>query len=92
MAQNKKKNMVLEEEIDAFMKKLPELLKDHKGEYTLFKGHEMIGIYDKQSAAYKEGFKKFGDVPMLIVQVSEEYVKYGRNGKPQIFKNPKIIF
>ncbi|MFH1174465.1 MAG: hypothetical protein V1725_04985 [archaeon] len=72
---------VLEQEIDAFMEQLPEMLKEHEGEYTVLKGETRLGFYPDTASAYAAGLTAFGNVPMLIRQVSQEYVVHGKYGK-----------
>jgi len=74
----------LEIEVDAFMDHLPEMLKFHNGKFTVFVGGNPLGFYDSESTAYEEGIKKFGNVPMLLRQVSREYLTEGKYGK-QVF-------
>ena len=72
----------LEVEINAFMKQLPDLLKEHNGEFTVFKNGEPLGFFKDKDAALAAGYKAYGNVPMLVREVSDEYVTYGRLGKP----------
>ncbi|MEK6873168.1 MAG: hypothetical protein AABW90_04215 [Nanoarchaeota archaeon] len=72
----------LEKEIDAFMEKLPSMLKDHEGKYAVFKGNDRLGFWDSYESALQEGYEKLGLVPSLIRKVNREYEIFGRYGKP----------
>lgn len=76
------KEKILDKEVDFFMKNLEEMLKEHPNKWTATKGTKMLGFYDDLREAYFKGVKKWGNVPILIRQVSTEYIKYGRLGKP----------
>jgi len=43
-----------------------------EGKFVLVKNRELSGSYDSDVSAYSEGLKKFGNVPLLIVQVSKD--------------------
>ncbi len=75
---------ILEEEIDAFMECLPVMLEEHENEWTVFKHGKALGFYPTEMDAINAGYKELGNVPMLAIQVSQEYIEYGRYGKPHI--------
>ena len=62
----------LNEEQSFYVEKKAELLKAHEGKYALIKGRALLGVFDSPSAAYEEGVKRLGNVPMLIVRVQKE--------------------
>ena len=72
----------LEKEIDAFMEQLADMLKQHEGMWTVFKGGEPLGFYHTQEDALRKAYKKYGNVPLLLREVSREYLEYGKYGKP----------
>lgn len=82
---NRKSNK-LEDYIDIFMELLPEMIKEHKGKWTII-GEDMkpLGFFETIGEAFCSGVDKYGQVPMLVREVSKEYLEYGRYGKPQIF-------
>ena len=78
----------LEKEIDAFMEQLPDMLKQHEGMWTVFKEGKPLGFYHAQEDALREAYKKYGNVPLLLREVSREYLEYGKYGKPVIIPSP----
>jgi hypothetical protein len=76
---------VMENYIDIYMAHLPEMLKHHEGKFTIFAGKEPLGFWDTLKEAARKGYRKYGRVPMLIREVSSEYIKYGRYGRPQTY-------
>lgn len=49
-----------------------DLLTKHNGKVALVKNEELIGVYDTTEAAYAEGIKRFGNVPLLIARIQAE--------------------
>jgi hypothetical protein len=45
------------------------LLSQHEGKFALIHGKKLLGVYDTGRAAYEEGLRRLGNVPMLIVHV-----------------------
>ena len=78
------KKLSLEPQIDVFMQNLEGMLKKHKDKWTAI-GKDLVplGFWDSDREAYKAGIVKYGNVPFLIRQVNQDYIKYGRNGKPE---------
>ena len=72
----------LEKEINAFMKQLFTMLGRHEGEWTVFKDEKPLGFYHSIPDAVKAAYKKYGDMPFLLRQVSREYLVYGKYGAP----------
>ncbi len=58
-----------QEELAFYAEQKPGLLEKYEGKFALIKGRELLGVFDTPSAAYEEGLKRLGNVPMLIVQV-----------------------
>lgn len=75
---------VLEAAIDTFMNLLPEMLKEHEGQWVVIKDEEEkpLGFAKSQMRIYKKGLKEYGNVPFLLRQVSKEYLEYGKYGRP----------
>lgn len=74
---------VLEEAIDTFMDLLPDMLKEHEGQWVVIKdGERPLGFARSQMRIYKKGLKEYGTVPFLVRQISREYLEFGRYGKP----------
>lgn len=74
---------VFEREMDAYMSRLPDMLRYHKGKWTVFKDDTPLGFWDTPETAYAKGVRKYRTAPFLLIQVSEDYIRYGRGGKPK---------
>lgn len=60
-----------------FLSKLPELLKEHKGQFALIKDKEIHGYYVSLEEALKSGYDKFGNDDFLIQEITDEkHVNY----------------
>jgi len=59
----------LTEEMATFRDRLPELLCEHEGEFVLIKGTEIAGVFLDRSEALREGYRRFGIVPLLVRQI-----------------------
>ncbi len=65
-------NAVIENEKKAFNARLAEMLKEHGGEFVVFKGGEPVGFFPDASAAYGFAMDKYGpDAGFLIREVAE---------------------
>ncbi len=62
----------LAEEREYYLKRKAELLEHYPGKYALIKGQELLAVFDTQDAAYAEGLKRLGNVPMLVVRIQAE--------------------
>jgi len=60
---------VLDEERRFYESQRERLLGLHEGKYALIQGSKLAGVFDSGKAAYEEGLRQFGNVPMLIVQI-----------------------
>lgn len=60
---------VLEVEIARYESMRADLERDHKGEWVLIHGEEMIGTYDSFEDAGKVAVRQFGRGPYLIRKV-----------------------
>lgn len=47
-------------------------LEEHQGKFALIKDRRLFGMFDSPDAAYAEGLKLLGNVPMLVIQVLPE--------------------
>ena len=63
---------ILRVELAHYERIKPELLKHHLGKFALVKGEELVGTFTKRDEAYEAGVKRFGNVPMLIRQITPE--------------------
>ncbi len=64
--------MVLEQEFAYFETRRRELLQQHAGQYALIIGQRLVGTFETAEQAYEEGLAAYGNVPMLIHQITEE--------------------
>jgi len=55
-----------------FESKLPELLKEHRGQYALVKDKAIQGIYASVEEALKQGYEKFGNTDFLVQEITDE--------------------
>ena len=67
------------EELLTYKKQLDELL-EHKGQYVLIKGSEVIGFFAALDAALEAAAERFGEDPVLIKQVVERKPIYPAAG------------
>ena len=61
---------MLDTEIKYFESQREKLQAKHKDKFVLIKGEVVIGIYDSEVAAYREGLNKIGNEPFLIKKIS----------------------
>ena len=57
------------QEIATYRARLPELLA-HEGQFVLIKGDQVVGFFEESSAALREGYRRFGLVPLLVKKVA----------------------
>lgn len=83
MSVERENSLILEEAIDIYMELLPEMLKKHEGEWVVIKAGEKkpLGFSKTQKRIYKKALRTYGNIPVLLRQVSREYEEYGRYGK-----------
>ena len=62
----------LDDELEYFESVLPNLLKDHRGEYALVHNKSVHAFFDTWEAAVEAGYERFGRVPFLARLVSAE--------------------
>ena len=60
---------VLSEEQAAYEARRAELERDHNGEWVVFHGEELVGIYGDFQDAAEDSLRRFGLGPYLIEQV-----------------------
>ena len=60
---------VLVRELTAFEARRAELERDHFGEWVLFRGTELIGIFESLDSTADEAVRRFGRGPYLIRRV-----------------------
>lgn len=67
----------IERNFSVFKDMLDELLETNAGQYALFHGQELEGVFPTAGQAGREGYSKFGDKPFSIQLVSKEPVDLG---------------
>ena len=72
-----KQDRQVEENFKVFQKKLPELLKTHKGKFTLMRDGKIINFYDTVEKANEEGLSKYSDEIFSIQEVTNRVVDLG---------------
>jgi hypothetical protein len=58
------------EEIATYQARRSEMVRDHNGEFVLIKGNEFVGFFPDESCATREGYGRFGVVPMLVKRIT----------------------
>lgn len=59
-------------DFEFFKSQLPELLKEHTGQFVLIKDQGIHGFYPSLEEALKTGYDKFGDAEFLIQEITDE--------------------
>ena len=59
--------MNLEQEQAAFDRQLDDLLKEHRGEFVLFKEGRAVGFFKDNTSAYAAGLDQFGIGSIFLV-------------------------
>lgn len=67
----------IDQNLEFFMEKLPDLLKDHRNRYVLLNNKSIVGIYDTIRDAQTTGNKLFPDQLYSIQKVSEVAMDLG---------------
>lgn len=64
--------MALEVEQKYFDGRKDEFFRTYLGQFVLIKDDQLVGAYTTAAQAYAAALQKFGNVPVLIKQVTEE--------------------
>ncbi len=59
----------LEKEMETFESKKKELLARAEGMFALIKGEIVVGVFESQGDALREGYKLFGKEAFLVKQI-----------------------
>ena len=62
---------ILESELKAFEQHKSELIGSSKGKFALVKGNTVVGVFDAEMDAIRQGYERFGNVPFLVKQIVE---------------------
>lgn len=60
---------VLDNELQTYEAHKEQLVGASEGKFVLIRETEIVGVYDSQPDALREGFERFGNVPFLVKQV-----------------------
>ena len=73
----------LTSEITAYCAHLPRRLREHRGQFVLIKGDDVVGIFPDRSTALEDGYRRFGIVSFLVREITDsEPVIYLPNVAP----------
>lgn len=61
----------LETEWRYFNEHRGEFLEQAPGKYALIKGDRLLGMFDSEANAIRNGYEKLGNVPFLVKQITE---------------------
>lgn len=61
----------LETEWNYFNEHRAEFVEQAPGKFALIKGTSLIGMFDSEVSAIRNGYEKLGNVPFLVKQVTE---------------------
>jgi hypothetical protein len=62
---------ILQTEIDVFEQIRLSLLERAPGKYALVKGRDLIDTFSSETAAIREGYRRFGNEPFLVKHIVE---------------------
>ena len=62
---------ILDRELATYEREKGRLLAEARGKFVLIKGDDVIGTFDTQIDAINDGWRRFGNVPILTKQVVE---------------------
>lgn len=66
----------LAEELKTYQAHKDDLIRQSPGKFVLIKGEQIIGLYDREEAAYREGYQRFRRAAFLVKQVQEQDKTY----------------
>jgi len=61
---------LLQQELAAYKAHKTDLLATAEGKYALVRGDEISGTFESLDDALAEGYRKFGNVPFLVKQIT----------------------
>jgi hypothetical protein len=67
----------LDENYDAFVRRLADLLPEHRDTHALMRNGEIVGFYDKPGDAWRAGVAMFADGLFSIQEVTDEPIDLG---------------
>ena len=67
----------IERNYAAFKDMLPNLMRDHEGQYALLHNQKLEGVYPTAGDADRAGYRKLNEAPYSIQLVSDEPIDLG---------------
>jgi hypothetical protein len=61
--------MALEQELETFERRLPELKTEHEGKFALVRRDQVVDVFTSYEDAVKAGYARFGLDPFLVKQI-----------------------
>lgn len=61
----------LQKELETYYHNKRNLLATAKGKFVLIKGDTIVDVFDTNTDAIRQGYKRLGNVPFLVKQVTE---------------------
>ena len=61
---------ILSEDLNLFESQRASLLEKSEGKFVLIHDDEVMGIYDSEQDAIREGYKHLGNVPFLVKRIA----------------------
>ena len=77
MSESKSKQQAVDQNFEAFKKKLPELLEKYRGKYAVLRNEEVVGFYDTALDAQKIGNQLYPDGFFSVQEVTNTVVDLG---------------
>lgn len=62
---------------DVFVRRLADLLVDHRDQYALMRDGEIVGFFTKPGDAYRVGLDRFEDSIFSVQEVTDEPIDLG---------------
>ena len=62
----------LDREFQTFQENKPNLVKNHNGKFVLIRDDEIIGIFENELDAVKQGNERFKDSHFLVNEITDE--------------------
>ncbi len=75
----------LAEELKTYQAQKADLLRQSPGKFVLIKGDQIVGLYDQEEEAYREGYQRFRRAAFLVKQVQEQDKTYYVGGSALTF-------
>jgi hypothetical protein len=70
MTKSPGRDVPLAEELETFEARRAELVGMANGQFALIHKSELVGTYQSEQDAIAEGYRRFGNVPFLVKQIS----------------------